>query len=181
MQKLKYLSIIISPSFQGKCVITARTTRIYHWLQIAAHRARIVSDRNLASDVGITTAQVSVLSVLAATGSASQVEVAAQLKLREAAITPMVARLLGNGLIDRQRDKSDRRSWRLTLTEAGESLLQAAKPPFARINRIVDSALSEEEIDRLAVLLAKLVEAFDLEGAAFTDNDIEGHEACLPA
>jgi len=155
---------MLPPPAQGKCVITARTTRIYHWMQIAAHSARVLSDRNLASDVGITTAQVSVLSILSVTGSASQVEVAAELKLREAAITPMVARLLGNGLIARQRDDSDRRSWRLTLTEAGKSVLLAAKPPFARINHIVDSALSEEEIDRLAILLAKLVEAFELEG-----------------
>lgn len=167
--------------FQGICVITARTARIYHWLQIAAHRARVVSDRNLASAVGLSTAQVAVLSVLLANNSASQVEVARELKLREAAITPMVARLLGKELIVRQRDESDRRSWRLSLTDAGKAVLQAAQQPFARINRIVDSALSDDEIDRFAFLLAKVVEAFDKECGAFEDDDTEGYEACLLA
>lgn len=165
---------------QGKFAISARTTRIYHWLQIAAHRARVLSDRSLASAVGLTTAQVSVLSVLSAAGSASQVGVAGALKLREAAITPMVARLLEGGLVARRRDESDRRAWRLTLTDVGKSVLQAAQPPFARINRVIDSALSVEEIDVLATLLAKVIEAFDLEGDAAEDNYIEGREACLP-
>jgi len=181
LHKIKYLSIMRRPTFQGLSVITARTTRIYHWLQIAAHRARVVSDHNLAQIVGLTTAQVSVLSVLSAAGFASQVEVAGALKLRDAAITPMVARLLDKGLIARQRDDSDRRSWRLNLTDAGKSALQAAQRPFARINRIVDSTLSEEEISHLAILLAKVVEAFDQEGAAVEDDNSEGHEACLLA
>jgi DNA-binding MarR family transcriptional regulator len=141
-------------------MISARSARLYHLLHIAAHRAQRMADSALASTTGLTTAQISVLSVLANAGPSAQARVAAELKIRAAAVTPMVTRLLARGLITRTRDQRDSRLWILELTPSGSEMVSRSRAPFAKVNEVLDAALDPDEIERLASMLARLSDAF---------------------
>lgn len=119
-----------------------------------------MADRALAATIGLTTAQVSVLSVLANAGPSAQAKVAAELKIRAAAVTPMVTRLLARGLITRTRDKQDSRLWILELTPSGSEMVSRSRAPFAKVNEVLDAALNRDEIEQLAGMLARLSDAF---------------------
>lgn len=85
---------------------------------------------------------------------------AAELKIRAAAVTPMVSRLLARGLITRTRDQRDSRLWILELTPSGSDLVSRSRAPFAKVNAVFDAALDSDEIERLAGMLTRLSDAF---------------------
>lgn len=119
-----------------------------------------MSDSALAATIGLTTAQVSVLSVLTNAGPSAQARVAAELKIRAGAVTPMVTRLLARGLITRTRDQQDSRMWILELTPSGSEMVSRSRAPFAKVNEVIDAALDPDEIEKLAGMLARLSDAF---------------------
>jgi len=141
--------------------MSAVTHRLYHRLQLAAHRLRKQADRAVGDAVGLSTAQVSVLSVLAGGEPQTQRAVARELGLNESALTPMVGRLLARGLISRARDPSDVRAWRLALTEQGKETLARTKAPFATVNEVLDKTLDEDEIKALVGYLNRLIDALE--------------------
>src|SRR4029450_5693899 len=112
----------------------SRRYRLYHRLQLAAHRLRRVADRAVSAEVGLTTAQTSVLSVLVQDGRASQREVARQLGVSEAAVTPMSRRLIAMGLVERAPDERDGRAWVLRISESGREKLRRASARFGAVN-----------------------------------------------
>ena len=140
--------------------MTASETRLYHRLQIAAHRAQKAADRALMEAAGVTTAQSAVLTVTSLSEPATQRHVAEQLGINESAMTAMVTRLLRMGLLDRSRDPDDVRAWRLVLTAEGRAALKRIKAAFKPINRTFEQTLSEPEITDLADRLTRLGDAF---------------------
>lgn len=99
--------------------------------------------------------------VLVASGQAvTQKDVADALGLNESAVTATVKRLLAADYLVRERDPRDGRSWKLTLSEAGQSALEAAAAPFAQINADLDSQLSEAEQEALAAALDRISSVF---------------------
>ena len=68
--------------------MSASKSRLYHRLQLAAHRLQKSADRAVLAAAEITTAQAAVL-MLVAGGANSQREVATQLGLNESAVTAM--------------------------------------------------------------------------------------------
>jgi MarR family transcriptional regulator, organic hydroperoxide resistance regulator len=141
--------------------MSASKLRIYHRLQLAAHKVQKVADRELLEAAGVTTAQAAVLTVLAAEGPATQREVAQQLGLNESAMTAMIGRLLRLGLLERERDAVDPRAWRLLLNDRGRSVLTEVEGRFRRINGSLDGVLSPPEIAALADYLQRIRLAFD--------------------
>lgn len=141
----------------------ARKARLYHRLQLAAHRAKKAADRALAP-AGVTTAQAAVLGIVARPGGATQRDVAALLAVNESAVTTMAARLIEAGYVHRARDTADARAWRLTLAPAGEEARQEAKVRFARVNTALEAALTDEEVALLADCLTRIAACFDTEG-----------------
>jgi len=109
----------------------------------------------------ITTAQAAVLSVVAADDPVTQRVVADQLGLNESAVTAMVTRLLGMGLLERERDDADARAWRLRLSGHGRATLKRIEGPFGRVNRTMESVLEPDEIARFAEYLGRISAAFD--------------------
>lgn len=136
--------------------------RLYHRLQLAAHHLRKAADRAVGNAVGLSTAQVSVLSVLAQEVQATQRTIARELGLNESAVTPMVARLLRMELIIRTSDESDRRAWSLTLSEAGKDVMKKVRTPFSTINAILDHEFDAKEIAELTASLDRMIAAFDV-------------------
>lgn len=138
----------------------AHELRLYHRLQLAAHLTNKAADRAVHEATSLTVAQVAVLNVVELTPHATQREVAAQLGLNESALPPMVKRLCGDGLLLRQRSSHDARAWALQLTEAGRSVLRAARGPFATINATLGNALNDRQVGDLREMLDRVIDSF---------------------
>ena len=140
--------------------MSASKSRLYHRLQLAAHRLQKSADRAVLAAAEITTAQAAVL-MLVAGGAVSQREVATQLGLNESAVTAMARRLLGMGLLERVRDEADARAWQLRLSDEGRAALKRIELPFKRINQTIETVLSPEEITHFADYLRRIAVAFE--------------------
>jgi MarR family transcriptional regulator, organic hydroperoxide resistance regulator len=140
--------------------MSASKLRIYHRLQLAAHRIQKAADRAVLQASGVTTAQAAVLAVVAANREATQRSVARQLGINESAVTAMVARLMDMRLIERVRDDEDARTWRLHLTAEGRAGLKKIEGPFRTINARLEAALDASELEHLSDYLGRIGEAF---------------------
>ena len=140
--------------------MSAQKARLYHRLQIAAHRVQKAADRALLEAAEVTTAQAAVLAIVAAQAPITQREIARQLGVNESAVTAMANRLLAAGLLKRFRDAADARAWRLELTGDGRAALKRLEKPFKRVNQAMEEVLSAEEIARLADYLTRIAKAF---------------------
>jgi len=140
--------------------MSASKSRLYHRLQLAAHRLQKSADRAVLAAAEITTAQAAVL-MLVAGGAVTQRDVAVQLGLNESAVTAMARRLLGMGLLERGRDEADARAWQLRLSDEGRAALKRIELPFKRINQTIETVLSPEEITHFADYLRRIAVAFE--------------------
>lgn len=86
-------------------------------------------------------------------------ELCRKVQLANPTVTGLVDRLEQKGLVERRRDKEDRRAIRLQTTELGETLF--AESVRARQRRLADdvASFSEEEKNQLVDLLQRLVES----------------------
>ena len=139
----------------------ARELRLYHRLQLAAHAMAKHSDRRMQQAVGMSTAQVAVLSVVAAGAPVAQRDVARALGVNESAVTGMVGRLERAGLLDRHRHAVDGRSHALELTTAGRRALTSSARAFSAVNETIEATLSGAEVEVVAAALERLTVAFD--------------------
>lgn len=133
-----------------------RSTRIA--LPMALLRAReavMARFRPLLDAHGINEQQWRVIRVLAETGSLDATELAARANILAPSLTRMIRTLDERGLIRRGRDKADGRRVILTITPAGQHLIEtvtpAANAAYARID-------AEFGPDRVAALIALLDE-----------------------
>ncbi len=140
---------------------SAQKVRLYHRLQLTAHRVQKAADRALLDAAGITTAQAAVLAAVSDEEPVSQRRVADRLGLHRSAVTGMVSRLLDRDLLLRKPDPEDARAWRLSLSAAGRSAWREAGRAFERINRVFESALDSDEIEELAERLRRVGHAFE--------------------
>jgi DNA-binding MarR family transcriptional regulator len=134
----------------------AHESRLYHQLQLAAHLSRKHADREVSAATGLTVAQVAVLHAIAASGDATQRDVAAQLGVNESAVTPMVRRLVESGHVTRA--DRDGRTRRLTLTDLGATAVRASRRAFRPVNQTLAGELTAAEVDELARQLKAIVE-----------------------
>lgn len=140
--------------------MNASKLRLYHRLQVAAHAVRKAADRVVSEAAEVTTAQAAVLTIVAASQSVTQRDVATALRLNDSAVTAMVSRLVKLGLLDRMRSSADTRAWHLRLTSTGQAALRLARESFASINARVERELSQQELKQLVELLDRLTTAF---------------------
>jgi DNA-binding MarR family transcriptional regulator len=113
--------------------------------------------RSLADlDADVTLPQYRALVVLASRGPQRVVDISAELGVNSSTGTRMCERLVRKGLIRRQRSDADRREVRLTLTEAGEDLVDdVTRARRSELVRIVD-AVPEASHEPLAAALRSL-------------------------
>ncbi|MFG1664700.1 MarR family winged helix-turn-helix transcriptional regulator [Streptomyces sp. Y7] len=130
--------------------------RLYFLLQRAAHRLRTASDRRLVATAGITTAQLGALFAVRDEPGITQQGLARALGLRESAVTGLVGRLTGAGLVYKRAHPREHRAVVLELTEAGAAALDAAQPEVDRFNAQARALLGEEGFTRTAAALRTL-------------------------
>lgn len=133
--------------------------RLYHLLQTAAHRLKVLADRDSQAAAGVTAAQAAVMFVIAREGATTQRQVAAQLKLNESAVTGMVGRLMEAGYVRRSPSPTDGRAWQVSLAPAGETALEQFRVNLDALNRRITAALGgEAEVVRFAEGLRAILE-----------------------
>lgn len=87
-------------------------------------------------------------------GPARVSELAQALQLTPAAITQLVAELEGRGYVRRTRDERDRRAVQVSLTEAGEQVLEAHRQRRrAAVQRLAEALTAEDRAALTRILL----------------------------
>jgi MarR family transcriptional regulator, organic hydroperoxide resistance regulator len=124
----------------------------------SAHRAFV---RALAAELaphGISNAEWSALRVLWRRDGPTQVELAEQLAVEKASVTPVLAALERKGLVRRERDAEDRRKTRLQLTPRGRALEATLLPLGARVNARAEAGLGAQDQATLRRLLCHVLD-----------------------
>jgi len=138
----------------------ARDHRVFHMLQLAAHKLKTRADRVALAETGVTAAQAAVMHVIASAPGTTQRQVADQLQQKEPAVAGMVARLLESGFLSRTPSLTDGRAWALSLTPSGEAAIAGFRKPLDQINAQLTEALGgEEEVERFALMLKAILDA----------------------
>ena len=86
-------------------------------------------------------------------GGITQKELAEALSIQPASVSELLMKLERKGLIVRQKDETDRRSIRVSLSDEGAQMIQPSKDAPADPFQV----LSAEEQDQLRMLLEKLL------------------------
>ena len=122
-----------------------------------------LADRAAQSELGISGAQLFVLTELGKTASLSLNDLAARTRTDQSSVSVVVSRLVEAGLVTRERDGRDARRLVLNLTKAGRAMLQRA-PSVAQeqILAAVDR-LTAAERKRFADSFTALVDALGAE------------------
>ena len=88
----------------------------------------------------------------------NQRQLAHLLGIDEALVTRGVARLEKQGLVRRERDAQDMRSYNLSLTEKGQSLLPAILDTFQKWNEILSNGFTQDEMKTMMSQLQRMSE-----------------------
>lgn len=103
--------------------------------------------------------QEGILSILAEKESMSQKELQEILKIQPGSLSEILAKLEHKGLIERERDESDKRKSVIRLTGAGKDATGKADKSASRMDeKELFSVLTEEEQSELKRLLKKLLD-----------------------
>lgn len=130
--------------------------RLYFLLQRAAHRLRTTVDRRCLDTAGVTTAQLGALFAVHDRPGITQQQLARTLGLRESAVTALVGRLIGAGLLTKHAHPSEHRAVVLELTDRGTAALEAARPEIDRLNAELRALLGDRGFTETAAALHRL-------------------------
>jgi len=122
-----------------------------------AHTLRKAFDR-LAVGLGVTRAQWKVLFRLTRTPGLRQVELADMLDLEPITLCRIVDRLEEAGLVERTRDPSDRRAWRLHVTAKARPLIEKLKAVGAELVDEAFAGIDPRELEIARSVLARVRE-----------------------
>ena len=89
-------------------------------------RAIDLNSKQLAKTTGLTAPHLIVLQTLSGAGSVKPSEIAREVHLSQATITSIVDRLEAAGLVERQKNETDRRAVDVSITETGRRSLEDA-------------------------------------------------------
>lgn len=110
----------------------------------------------------LTPVQFSILAVLAQTSPLDQISLSGFAALDRTTISVVVRRLAARGLVAREVSARDRRSKLISITEDGRALMRKVLPRVRRIQEIMLEPLEPAERELFKALLAKAVEANNL-------------------
>ena len=129
---------------------------------LALHRTTHCTLHALGSalaDLNLGAAEINVLANLADRGALSVRELSAETGTRPTTLTGVLDRLESRGYLTRELDASDRRSFRLPLTEAGQAVAARVRAAVADIEHDALAGLSAAQIADFHAVIAALQEA----------------------
>jgi DNA-binding MarR family transcriptional regulator len=101
----------------------------------------------------ITTEQWLVLKVIDANPGLSQTEVAEKSQKEKTNITRIIDLLEKSGRIERRKDETDRRFYRIHATDEGRKVLKTVNPITDKTEEICTQSLSKKQIEEMISLL----------------------------
>jgi MarR family transcriptional regulator, organic hydroperoxide resistance regulator len=111
------------------------------------------------SDLNLTAAEINALANLAERGALNVRELSAETGTRATTLTGVLDRLENRGYVTRELDPTDRRSFRLPLTEAGQAAADRVRAAVAALERDALARLSPTQIASFHAVVAALQEA----------------------
>lgn len=131
--------------------------RLYYKLNQAQHLLTKQVDAELASALGIKTAQLGAVFFLLGHDGCMLKEISVGLGLNNSAITTLVVRMEKSGLLTRESCSVDGRSYRIHLTKKAKSIGQKAIPLAKELNARLAQGFSNEEIDTVIRFLDSII------------------------
>lgn len=122
------------------------------------HRRSAGDTLAMLNDAGLTMAQLVALHVLEHGGTRTVSSIAACLRLSPAATSHLVDRLVGQELVGRVEDPSDRRQKRVTITAAGRRLIDKVQRERTREMSEVVARLSPAVRGQFSQVLVRVIE-----------------------
>ena len=126
---------------------------------LALHRTTHCTLHALSSmlaDLSLGAAEINALANLADRGALSVGELSAETGARATTLTGVLDRLESRGYLTRELDASDRRSFRLPLTEAGQQVAERVRAAVADLERDALARLSATQIAGFRAVVAAL-------------------------
>jgi DNA-binding MarR family transcriptional regulator len=111
------------------------------------------------ADLNLTAAEINALANLADRGALNVRELSAETGTRATTLTGVLDRLENRGYLTRELDATDRRSFRLPLTEAGRAAAERIRTAIADLERDALGRLSATQIAGFHAVVAALQEA----------------------
>lgn len=111
------------------------------------------------ADLNLGAAEINALANLADCGALSVRELSAETGTRASTLTGVLDRLENRGYLTRELDATDRRSFRLPLTEAGQAVATRVRAAVADIEHDALAGLSVTQIAGFHAVITALQEA----------------------
>jgi MarR family transcriptional regulator, organic hydroperoxide resistance regulator len=108
------------------------------------------------ADLNLTAAEINALANLADRGALNVRELSAETGTRATTLTGVLDRLEKRGYLTRELDATDRRSFRLPLTEAGRAAAERVRTAIADLERDALARLSATQIAGFHAVVAAL-------------------------
>jgi DNA-binding MarR family transcriptional regulator len=107
-------------------------------------------------EVGESPGRFATLTLIARNPGISQTELSHANGRDKSSLTPVVEDLVGRGLVERKRVRSDRRAYRLNLTPAGKKTLTMLTRCARRHERSLDRIIGQRDRKRFLQILKKI-------------------------
>lgn len=108
------------------------------------------------ADLNLTAAEINALANLAGRGALNVRELSAETGTRASTLTGVLDRLENRGYLNRELDASDRRSFRLPLTEAGQAAAERIQAAVSDLERDALARLSPTQIAGFHAVVAAI-------------------------
>lgn len=122
------------------------------------------------SGLKIYRGQPEILEYLSKNGDCSQKELADSLGVSPASIATSLKRMSKENFIERTPDENDRRINRLRITEKGEKTRLEGRKKCDKVDKMMFSGFSEEEINAFSAMLSRISE--NLSGDGVNEKDV---------
>ena len=109
----------------------------------------------------VTTTQYTVLVAAAEREGLSQQDIINATGIDRSTVSQVVQLLIRKGLLKRRRTRHDARAYAITLTEAGQKVLEASEPIVGRIEQALVEALPATRAKLFVSNLTAIVAAFE--------------------
>jgi DNA-binding MarR family transcriptional regulator len=118
-----------------------------HWLGFnlrMAQAAAFQAFSRRSSEIGVQPGRFATLTLIGSNPGITQTALSRANGRDKSTLTPLIGDLVRRGLIRRTRDRKDRRTYRLTLTPAGQRLLKALTDCAAEHERNLDRVVGAD-------------------------------------
>jgi len=130
--------------------------RLFLLLEHARNQVFRQANNGLQKDLGVTAPQGAVLFHLQRRDGARMGDLAATLGLNAPAVSGLIDRMEAQGLVARQREKTDARAARVHLTEAGRTLAVQVTERLRAFNEALSEGFTEQQMEVVYGFLAAL-------------------------